>query len=54
MHKVRYESNNSGGDWWLSDKDWRNLEAAGWVVAWRDKRFLAALATEATLIAPSL
>lgn len=57
---VKYSSNNSGGYWWLTDEDWRNLEAAGWVVDWvkdgsgyrgRDKddptRFLGALATSA-------
>lgn len=31
---VEYSSNNSGGDWWLSDEDWKALEAAGWKVAW--------------------
>lgn len=31
---VEYDSNNSGGDWWLSDDDWKALEAAGWKVAW--------------------
>ena len=53
---TEYESNNSGGDWWLSDDDWRALEAAGWVVDWRNKsmsplvengRWLGALATSA-------
>lgn len=33
MH-VKYSSNNSGGDWWLGDKDWKALEDAGWEVAW--------------------
>jgi hypothetical protein len=55
---VEYVSNNSGGSWWLEDKDWENLEAAGWIVDWcRDKkdklhidgdRWLGALATSAT------
>lgn len=45
--KVTYSSNNSGGSFWLSDDDWRALEAAGWEVEWRD-RFLGALATEAS------
>ena len=45
--KVEYSSNNSGGDWWLSDEDWKNLEQAGWVVNWRE-RFLGAIATSAT------
>lgn len=31
---VEYDSNNSGGRWWLSDNDWRALEAAGWRVQW--------------------
>lgn len=37
--KVEYSSNNSGGDWWLSDDDWENLEKAGWEVAWGGKYF---------------
>ncbi len=31
---VEYCSNNSGGDWWLSDDDWKALEKNGWKVAW--------------------
>lgn len=31
---TEYSSNNSGGRWWLTDEDWRNLEAAGWKVQW--------------------
>lgn len=31
---VEYDSNNSGGHWWLKDEDWKALEAAGWIVAW--------------------
>lgn len=34
MIVVEYHSNNSGGNWWLSDQDWKNLEAAGWEVEW--------------------
>ena len=58
---VEYHSHNSGGDWWLTDDDWRNLEAAGWNVAWmkdvlaeqwpradENGRWLGALATSAT------
>jgi len=58
---VEYSSNNSGGDWWLSDDDWKNLESAGWKVKWiredehyvkywkcEDGRWLGALAKEAT------
>jgi hypothetical protein len=58
--KIEYSSNNSGGDWWLKDEDWKVLEKAGWVVNWaanqtegigkadKDGRWLGALATEAT------
>jgi hypothetical protein len=58
--KVNYKSNNSGGHWWLEDKDWFALEAAGWQVEWyknqtngifgcnKNGRFLGALASEAT------
>lgn len=31
---LEYQSNNSGGGWWLDDEDWRALETAGWVVHW--------------------
>jgi len=57
---VEYTSNNSGGSWWLTDEDWKNLEKAGWTVDWAktskhkskylDKggeRWLGALATSA-------
>lgn len=29
---VEYDSNNSGGRWWLSSKDWKALEEAGWKI----------------------
>lgn len=56
--KTEYDSNNSGGHWWLTDEDWKALEAAGWKVDWvankpdrlfasKDGRFLGALATTA-------
>lgn len=60
MSTIRYSSNNSGGDWWLSDEDWHALENAGWKVNWvKDEtiygsstrssgRWLGALATTAT------
>lgn len=32
--KVEYSSNNSGGSWWLKDKDWLALEKAGWAIQW--------------------
>ena len=51
---VEYDSNNSGGSWWLGDDDWRKLAQAGWEVKWcKDQghrygeRFLGALATSA-------
>ena len=31
---VEYDSNNSGGSWWLDDKQWKALEKAGWKVVW--------------------
>ena len=31
---VEYSHNNSGGHWWLTDDDWRELEKAGWKVEW--------------------
>lgn len=34
MGIIEYQSNNSGGNWWLEDKDWIALENAGWVVHW--------------------
>lgn len=37
--KVIYTSNNSGGSWWLEDKDWLNLEKAGWFVEWGGEYF---------------
>lgn len=48
MTDVTYNANNSGGSWWLTDADWRALEAAGWNVKWH-KPFLGASATYATL-----
>ena len=35
MAYVEYNSNNSGGSWWLSDEDWAALERAGWIIVWR-------------------
>ena len=32
---VTYDSNNSGGSWWLTDEDWNALEKAGWTVKWK-------------------
>jgi hypothetical protein len=29
---IEYDSNNSGGTWWLDDKDWAILSTNGWVV----------------------
>ena len=65
--KVTYDSNNSGGDWWLDDRDWKALESAGWTVEWfsnpeyaasfgmsPDGRFLGALAMAAHIDVPSI
>jgi len=32
--RVEYSANNSGGSWWLSDENWKDLEKAGWKVEW--------------------
>ena len=37
--KVEYSSNNSGGRWWLSDENWKDLEKAGWWVKWGSSYF---------------
>lgn len=36
---VEYDSNNSGGGWWLTDADWRTLETEGWTVEWLGANF---------------
>ena len=36
---VEYNPNNSGGHWWLTDDNWRALEAAGWKVQWASTGF---------------
>ena len=33
-YTVEYNSNNSGGSWWLKDYDWAKLELDGWKVRW--------------------
>lgn len=60
MITLEYSSNNSGGYWWLTDKNWQDLEAAGWKVEWfkdqnreylrpdSDGRWLGALARHAS------
>lgn len=60
MGYIEYSSNNSGGSWWLTDQNWKDLEEAGWDVAWvreaedgifhskGEERWLGALATRAT------
>jgi hypothetical protein len=48
MITLEYSSNNSGGSFWLSDEDWKNLEAAGWKVEWQKAHFLGTLATSAS------
>lgn len=32
--QVEYNSNNSGGRWWLTGEDWKALESSGWEVRW--------------------
>lgn len=64
IKKVTYRSNNSGGSWWLTDKNWKALEEAGWKVDWikdSDKEFysgrdrwLGALAMSAERIGLSM
>lgn len=34
MVLIQYRSNNSGGHFWISEEDWKNLEKAGWVIKW--------------------
>lgn len=31
---IEYDSNNSGGSFWLKDADWQKLEDAGWHINW--------------------
>jgi hypothetical protein len=64
--KIRYSANNSGGNWWVTDDDWRALERAGWTVEWfkddpymsktcdHDGRNIGALAWSATREAMSM
>ena len=64
MKKVEYYSNNSGGDWWLTDQNWYDLEAAGWKIEWCkdvhkpanivDGRFIGTLAQSATRVGLNL
>lgn len=37
---IEYNSMNSGGQFWLEDKDWINLEKAGWKVKWNNYDFV--------------
>jgi len=52
--KIEYFSNNSGGSWWLSDEDWKNLEAAGWTVYWAKEKGHSALAMNASKDFPDM
>jgi len=64
MIKVTYDSNNSGGGWWLDEKDWDALEANGWKVHWGNRSskdlkkgeetWLGALAVKASKEFPSV
>ena len=50
-----YDSNNSGGSWWLKDADWDALEAAGWTVHWGQAARRQAYAdTQAEALLPSV
>jgi hypothetical protein len=31
---ITYSPNNSGGRWWLTDQNYKDLEAEGWTVQW--------------------
>ena len=54
---VEYDSNNSGGHWWLKDENWEQLRKAGWEPEGRelvfgnspDGRWLGALYHSATI-----
>lgn len=60
MSTICYSTNNSGGSWWLTDQNWKDLETAGWEVEWvkdqgdsifhkaGEDRWLGALATHAS------
>ena len=48
---VKYDSNNSGGSWWLDDNDWVKLEQDGWLVLWKD--WFGAKAKSALLLCKS-
>lgn len=47
--KLEYSSNNSGGGWWLSDKDWQAMKKAGWNVDFKTEKWLGAIATNASI-----
>lgn len=63
---VEYRAINSGGSWWLDDKDWKALEKAGWTVMWataggpgvagrgKEARYMGALASTALVLTSSL
>lgn len=36
---TEYDSNNSGGSFWLSDQNWIDLEKAGWIVEWGGRSY---------------
>jgi hypothetical protein len=54
MKTIEYDSNNSGGVWWLTEDDWKQLEKGGWVVDWRNVELLGAKATSAKRMGLSL
>lgn len=51
--RVEYSSNNSGGSWWLEDKDWIALEAAGWEIEWGGVYFCHSVHNSLTGHAPT-
>lgn len=66
MDTLKYSSNNSGGSWWLDDKDWKAMEEVGWNVEWfkhststlfkanSNGRWLGALADSASIPVKSI
>lgn len=51
LPKILYDSNNSGGRFWLKPEDWKALEKAGWEI---DKRTFMGENTAATRTGLSL
>ena len=45
-----YDTNNSGGSWWLNEEDWMRLEKAGWIIEWKKEDWLGTKATRALFL----